>query len=413
MSEPKSLAYSSYSLQLCIFFLLLCCLLPLLIGIPFVSMTLSGQMVLRGVLQLPTALLAMREITLLLVILTFGHYAVKRGIDSATFVYVQLYFIGLLFFSIIALLTLEPLTVAAGIRQFIYFSLIPVSINLTQENLIKRKYITRVYLIMVIVQFVVSVFQAKYMQHFEGTTFFGARVVGGFNNPNTIGIFFSLGIFISLFLLNREKSGLVLFCICAVGILMSGSRVAMLAALLTTFLKVVSLPRPNRIRMYIFTAGLVFALFLPTIVNKLSGRTPPPLFQDDRFKIIYYVFNESSFWQFLFGSGVGLDSNLSLVIKNTYPSLFYTKFYLVTESMYTAVVHQLGLVGLVLYFIFFGYFALSSFRSFVLITFIMTISVSVVWVEMYPINLYAMIILGYLHGDSLKKTKSSGYQIER
>lgn len=377
-------------------------------GIPYIYSSLTGKTIERGI-QTNFFLTILRDGLILLTFLLF--FTRLNFITFSYFFKKNLYPIMLFLFFFISYSSLYSLfrnglfTFLSGqkIIEFICISYASYHVQKMEKKCL-FKYEKSLSIIFYI-EFIICVLQTFLMTSYEGKTFFGSRVIGSFNNPNTIGAFFSFSFMFFVFFSEKRNSFIFLKSLLSiVAVLMSGSRTAIILIAIFSFLFLFE-KQKNKGSKFILASLLPITLIsLTHILPSLSGRmgSVTPLTEDPRFRIIKTIFNESSFLNSIFGLGIGVGSNTLIGLANTFPQelTFDSNHLQITDSTFTSLFVQFGVLGLFLYLIlFFILFLMLKTKGRLIFIFTMTLGISNIWFEMYPINLLLSILIGFSLGD--------------
>jgi hypothetical protein len=264
--------------------------------------------------------------------------------------------------------------------------------------------------IVVAVEFVVSAIE---LITFAGSldVWLRIRVPGTFNNPNTLGATFAILLFVALFLGDLPPPVMVtMVVLCVVGeFAMSRSRTGVLAVafVLATFAwsRVRSLEtRGMLIPTIIFFASLVYLSLTLTVV---TGRTDTLRPEDDpRVAIFLEQFGERGLSTILFGRGLGVGTITLFNLGWGRPEL--ASLVLSLDSMYTTLLVQFGVVGLVAFLFVFAVLShRCGYAGWVLFGVMLMVGFSGHWLEYYPFNLLAAVAYGMLWGKAKRMPESA------
>lgn len=280
---------------------------------------------------------------------------------------------------------------------FYYISKFDISYSL--------KYYQTLIIVFLIVLFVCFL-QTQFMLGYEGSTFFGSRVIGTFNNPNTVGAFFAFIFMFFLFFRESKFYVSLLFCILAIyGILMSGSRAAISIASFLLMLHIWIKLKNFYLKILYILALPVLLVLVYLILPILSGRERMiSVLDDPRWNILFSIFNERSIFEVIFGSGIGYGSNTLNSITNSLPKIFSVDKGLVTvtDSTISLLLLQFGIVGILMYVLTIISFTYKmGYKGMAISSYIIILGISNVWFEMYPINLLVCSLIGITYNKKL------------
>lgn len=176
-----------------------------------------------------------------------------------------------------------------------------------------------------------------------GSTFWGPKVIGTFENPNFYGQMLSLYLFV-YFTITRKLNWIVLLTF--VGLLSSGSRLAIISILFLLMGAAISLFRVRgKLLLASISLGLIGAVYaLASLLSakEVSGRD----FSDPYIRYTFWAnglskFEGASDW--LFGVSPGMFSNSSITL---FRSSLGPNEYVITDSAIVFVLGAFGLAGL-------------------------------------------------------------------
>ncbi len=300
--------------------------------------------------------------------------------------------------SFIVSIGLHPrIVLAAGLREIMYLVLVYALHLISRESGRTEILFVHAAICVSVVEILVASIQVSFFEAAGGTTLLGPRVYGTFNNPNTLAAFFAAITFCVLFM--GRSPGWVEGGVVTIGVLsqlMAGSRTGMVAMAFLLFAHLWRRSRRLEARGMLLVASILLLVLLYYGLATLSGRgnvgTPV---EDPRLRIFTEQIELMRPAELLFGRGLGVGTNTLYALgKGTEdPANLIT----ILDSTITALVVQIGFVGLIAYFLFL--IALSArcgFAGWVLFGLVCVLGVNVNWLELYPINLMVCCAYGML-----------------
>ncbi len=337
-------------------------------------------------------LLAARDLIMLLLYFLLAIKATKERLYDDNIGYIYCLLLPLTWAGIFALAHFNEYVLLAGLKSLVYFGTPLVMKNWFYSDPKALKKLTKALVLVFAIEILICTLQTQIMDSIEGQTIFGSRVIGSFNNPNTIGAYFALMIFYFLFLEDKILSKLQTFLVlsgCFCGVLMAGSRAAMLGVVSTAVFYFI---RQKKNPKFLLALGAVTAcvgLVFLTKVGSLAGRSGiPPIFKDPRWRMIFEMIERLQIKDLILGYGLGVRTNFAAVSAYQLPGQFdIDQFYLnIPESSLISLTSQVGLLGVTCYVA--GFLILSKntgTRGLALGVFTLILSFSNSIFEMYPI----------------------------
>lgn len=276
--------------------------------------------------------------------------------------------------SIESTLTLSALFVA--LRPYIFF----ISVFVFCYRHLHTLYIRKIYELInfvALIQVYFSLRQRWAAISFNGLTWFhsgSARSVGTFIDPNSLGLFISLVMYLNIFILPKKLFGfshirLIFNLFYCITIFLTGSRISQLIVTVLIFYAIYnefikgSVHKDNNYSnngflnfFAVVSVSLTIYFFLP-VINALSGRTSS--LSGNRYEIFLDYLNQADISTLLFGKFLGYGSNIIQTL-NIYSS---SNDVLLSDSTWLFVFAQFGIAGI---FALFGfvYALLSTSKSY-------------------------------------------------
>lgn len=256
-------------------------------------------------------------------------------------------------------LSVGPLIALIGLRAFSPFLFIFIAYKYFDMNTVKC--MVRILSFIVIVQFCAASVQMSYGLPLDGFTYFGlaARPFGTFVNPWSFAVFvcfvlcFRLGFDIySCRAISKATSIFMLASILFIFLAASGAGLLTLSVILLTYFLSFS-----KIHTYI-KASLFPTLLLipPLILSKLrflTGREHIFRSIQSRIDIFMNLVCSSSLKDILIGKGLGIGSNAAVTFLKLNPlELTAREVLFISDSLFTSVMAQAGVLFLLLFMVF-------------------------------------------------------------
>jgi hypothetical protein len=300
--------------------------------------------------------------------------------------------------SFIVSIGLHPrIVLAAGLREIMYLVLLYALYLISRESDRTESLFVYAATGVSMVEILVASIQVVFFEAAAGTTLLGPRVYGTFNNPNTLAAFFAATTFFVLFM--GRSPGWVKGGVVTIGVLsqlMAGSRTGMVAIAFLLFASLWRRTRRLEARGMLVVASFLLLVPLYYGLATLSGRgnvgTPV---ENPRLRIFREQIELMRPAELLFGRGLGVGTNTLYALgKGTEDP---TNLITILDSTITALVVQIGSVGLIAYFLFLvALSARCGFAGWVLFGLVSVMGVSANWLEFYPINLIVTSAYGLL-----------------
>jgi len=319
----------------------------------------------------------------------------------------QLFLLLVAVSSIYSAIRFGPLMPLAGLR---FFSLLIVA--LVAHWCVRDVYfrfLSQVLLLFLVIQFALAPIELTTGLHMFGAKFFGGltgdRIVGTLLQPSSMGI--SAVIMLSFYLIFSGTSRWHWHAVVIATTLVFFSASAM-AILLLFMLIALSLyrviPQHYRAAFRIVAVLLcaVIIIFLPeisgrwNIMDSLWGRILP----------IQQYLEQNSLFTLFFGQGLGAGTNTAANLmmnwqSNQAPGFSHATIF-IADAMPMALLAQLGITGLVLFYFLLGYAAMRDRRAAPVYMIAAVASLTTNLTEMFPVNM----VLGILLARSLAITDS-------
>ncbi len=348
-----------------------------------------------GGVRTAQGLLYMREVLMALLIGLLFLWACVAGRTLPRLRGVGLLVVSLSISAIVSFSLLPAIVGLAGLRQLSYLILIYVAYMLRRDSGRVESQLMAAAVIVVVAEFAVALFEMVTFDTAAGTTLFGGRVHGTFNNPNTLGVTFAGLMFLLLFLSGggrRRRAGLTALCL--LGLFMTGSRTAVVAGLFVLAAFLWSRSRTVEGRGMIVPAALLIVPFLYLGLSALTGReVESTALGDPRVEIFLEQIQHRSVPELLLGRGLGVGTNTLFALGRGREDV--VPLISILDSTFTALIVQVGFVGLVGFLVAFA--ALSTrcgFPGWVLFGLLLIVGVNGNWLEHYPFNLIATTAYG-------------------
>lgn len=285
----------------------------------------------------------------------------------------------------------------SGIRQILYFTYVPLGFFIYNYNrsagINIDRIIFRALKIVLVIQCILALVQLKFMPAAEGMGHFGPRVLGSFNNPNTLGTFGATTLLILILLSGVRRLSKFYYLCGVIVVLASGTRTAtvlLACVLLGALLKRIKSGVQKGIMAVI---ALSILLFIITSVNIIANKPAGTeyIWKGSRIQNIGNYVAWVSGPRLLCGYGWG-------VLTSWYGVLGGDRYIIGPrglDSFYGTVLAQIGLIGLSAFMLYlFWLFSLAGKRGLLLFLFFCLIGGQINILEYYPMNLLIFLALG-------------------
>jgi hypothetical protein len=333
-------------------------------------------------------LLYLREFMLLAVVGIFGLWGALIGYRPPRLYGASLFLLSVSIGVLISALYYDPIVLVAGIRQLPYLSLIFVLCVLRRHSDEVQRLFVAATVVAAIAECAVAVIQVFIFLPATNLPILSIRVYGTFNNPNTLGIFLATAVFIVLFFSRFRLAALLLFLgACLATEVVTGSRTGIVASAFVIGAYLWDRRQVFELRWLMMA---MFILLLPVmyfVLGALSGRQDASMpLEDQRMKIFFEQIADRGPEELVFGRGLGVGTNTLFSLGRGRPEL--KPLISILDSTVTALVVQLGFLGVVSFLVAFG--ALSyrcGYIGWVLFGLMFIAGINVNWLEFYPMNL--------------------------
>ncbi len=287
-----------------------------------------------------------------------------------------------------SLVLYEPMVALAGARSFMFVSLALLGWWLVPHMALLASAVAG----LLAVQLLLMPFEMLYGVHLHGHFHLlplAGRLGGTLVAPNTLGVFAVCALaFWYAFAPSRRWLWLVALMALAL-VLFSGSGTGMVGLGLFLLLALIERAGPDH-RRFIVIAGSFLLLALVLFLPDLIGR--PRLFESlwGRVDGLRMVLVGKPFWEGLFGSGLGVDTNTTgMLVRILGPDSFPRYARLpsgAAESMLTSMLTQLGLVGTLLFYGALAWAAARDHQARMFYAIVATCSLTLQITELFPVN---------------------------
>jgi hypothetical protein len=303
-----------------------------------------------------------------------------------------------------------PLLAMIGLRSISPFVLIFVSYRYMDARSLRA--IVKVLGVLLFVEFCATVVRALYGVPVDGRTFFGlvARPSGTFASPTSWSVFitliacYKLGFDVSQYGYPRGRTWLVVgVCALLVYLAAAGAGLFAFTGLMASYFLFLS-----KTHRYLKAAVLPLILLAPIVILSnlplLTGRARAYSSVRIRSGIILDLMQSMDFREMLIGKGLGVGSDVAITVRHLNPDilagvddLYYS------DSIYAAMLGQMGLVFAVVFLLFNVYLFTRALRrrwfgvcpiAILAIPAVMAGGAGSVITEVYPVNWLLFILYG-------------------
>lgn len=267
---------------------------------------------LTGTGRAVSAVIYLRELLILTIVaICMLHIIHKR---NAVIVYIFIIY-SIIMTIITAIFTDLPISIALRSILMITVSIV-VPLAILNGSEIKN-YVGTPLKIIILLYLIICFIQLSYIPPYYGATFLGSRVFAAAASP--LNLSYTAGASAIFFATQREPSKFWVYACCVLTVV-SGGRTGMMIALLAVCALVVhrfKADLPSKILGLIALLVIIVVASLIVSSPEISGRegTAGGPLQDQRFDVWWraiYPWLNGTWYEFLFGLGVGLGSNASI-----------------------------------------------------------------------------------------------------
>jgi hypothetical protein len=308
-------------------------------------------------------------------------------------IFFLLFFLFLFFEVSLNIIVLEDyFLLLAGIRSLSTLFLAFFSYAFFSDKEIRK--LANLIVFIAILMVPLSLIQLLFGSHIYGMLFdtFAARVTATFVQPNSLGVFLVLSVFLVRLFSLRYKNFLTF--IFASIIILTGSGISILAISLMSALFIAK----KNINFYL---RFVFILPLPLLIYLIYAYLPiitnrPDIFQSQqgRMEIIKdYFLSNLTLKDIFLGKGFGYGTNTLFTV---YPDI--ASYYgIIPDSLYVSLFSQIGVIGILFFLFLNGYVYMRSkhpLKDLILLLLFCGLATNIL--ELFPVNWIYPIMLGFL-----------------
>jgi hypothetical protein len=237
-----------------------------------------------------------------------------------------------------------------SLRYALYLPLFPIMLSNPAATTPNRDILSKIVAAFILFQFMIAIYQINFLPPVYGSTFWGPKVIGTFENPNSFGQILSL--YMLIYFLTTRRVDFVVLC-AFVAIVLTGSRLSIIAIVLllggAIIPKLGSLKRPAYIGSFLFMPIVLYYLITALSSKEVSGRdfADNPFVRVDFWKVAFARFDTSVDW--LFGVSPSMYSNSAITIARR---VLTARDYVVTDSTLIFLIGAFGLSALALVLIY-------------------------------------------------------------
>ena len=296
-----------------------------------------------------------------------------------------------------SLVLYEPLVVLAGARSFMFIGLALLGLWLVPHMALLACAVAA----LLVVQVLLMPFEMLRGVHLHGHFHLlplAGRLSGTLVAPNTLGVFAVCALaFFNGFAPNRRWLWLVALLALTLDLL-SGSGTGMVGFGLFLLLALMQRVALDHRRFVVIAGGLILAgvvMVLPEIIGR------PRLFESllGRFDGLRMVLLGKSFWESVFGSGLGVDTNTAGLLVRMLGADSFPRYARLpsgaAESMLTSLLTQLGLVGTLLFYGVLTWAAMRDHQARIFYAIVAACSLTLQITELFPVNFLLGVALAH------------------
>ncbi len=249
------------------------------------------------------------------------------------------------------------LTIASGIRSYIYIIALSLFFSGLSENAISIKAVERILFLGVVINFSVQMEQAYRSLGVQNYNLIGVdsfRFPGLFGGANGVA---SYAVGVSLFYLvydvclkkSKFVTTIIAFTCCVLISYFSGTRSAMINIILIVGAWLIFKIRIKKTQRFLF-AMIVAIIAVPIIVifvTNIADRGDIFLYQlqNGRLRILINLLTTPSLFVLLFGNGLGAGSNTEAVINYESNQNIEVSDLVILDGTFNVIIYQFGLIG--------------------------------------------------------------------
>ena len=296
-----------------------------------------------------------------------------------------------------SLVIYEPLVALAGARSFMFVGLALLGWWLVPHMALLASAAAALLAVQVLLMPFEMLRGVHLHGHFHLLPLAG-RLGGTLVAPNSLGVFAVCALaFYHAFAPSRRWLWLVALMALAL-VLLSGSGTGMVGFGLFLMVALIERVGPDRRRLTVISASfllLVLVMFLPDLIGR------PRLFESlwgrvDGFRT---VLAGKPFWEGLFGSGLGVDTNTTGMLVRMLGADAFPRYARLpsgaAESMLTSLLTQLGLVGTLLFYGVLAWAAVRDHQARMFYTIVAACSLTLQVAELFPVNFLLGVALAH------------------
>ena len=287
-----------------------------------------------------------------------------------------------------SLVLYEPLVALAGARSFMFIGLALLGLWLAPHMALLAYAVAA----LLVVQVLLMPFEMLRGVHLHGHFHLlplAGRLSGTLVAPNTLGVFAVCALaFVHAFAPNRRWLWLVALLALTL-VLLSGSGTGIVGFVLFLLLALIERGAADHRRLVIIAGGLLLG-GLVMVLPEIIGR--PRLFESlwGRIDGLRMVLSDKSFWESVFGSGLGVDTNTTGQLVRMLGADSFPRYARLpsgaAESMLTSLLTQLGLVGTLLFYGALAWAALRDYQARIFYAIVVVCSLTLQITELFPVN---------------------------
>ena len=296
-----------------------------------------------------------------------------------------------------SLVLYEPLVALAGARSFMFIGLALLGLWLVPHMAL----LASAAAALLAVQVFLMPFELMRGVHLHGHFHLlplAGRLSGTLVAPNTLGVFAVCALaFYHAFAPNRRWLWLVALLALTL-VLLSGSGTGIVAFGLFLLLALIERGAADYRRLIVIAGGWILAV-LVIALPEIAGR--PDLFDSlwGRIDGLRMVLAGLPFWESLFGSGLGVNTNTTEMLVRMLGADSFPRYASLpsraAESMLTSLLTQLGLVGALLFYGALAWAALRDRRARIFYAIVAACSLTLQITELFPVNFLLGIVLAH------------------
>jgi hypothetical protein len=337
--------------------------------------------------------------------LSFISYCKRKKIPRLNYIYFIFIIILISIFLTYCDVGMTP-AILAGIRWAFPLIFFFAVYHVVDEKFQKR--ISSILIVLFFCALFLQILEMFFMSHWYGVTSYGLskRNPGFFLIPSTMALFSSITLYYTVYYCsNKFLRILLIYLLVPLSIFLTGSGTGILILLAISLAFFYQKIKKKFFALLLITNSIPLAIFFLPII---SGRSDIFWSLQMRLKVFFSILG---FDNFFISNSFGYGTNSAVILSH---SLNLGKKAFVADSLFTSLVANIGVVGLLIFLVFLFRLYKPSLRHnqfFIIFLFSMVSSISF---EVFPLNYLIMINLVYfMKFESKRKSDSSNYLLNQ